>query len=189
MAQTGVGILGGLFGSKSGSSTRSIVSAVGGFGLNSLFLKNSRSAEEQADIAGAQSWRSGLRPHGHGPLLRRVAPGGRRKPEQLSQFFSDHPAPANRATRIRREATLIGPVRRTGSVGNIETARATLRRMPAAPTMAQVAARGGAATSGSGAQASIGRPSSQFRVFRQSQRFYEISYPDNWRRTAPPDSA
>jgi beta-barrel assembly-enhancing protease len=183
LAQTGVGILGGLFGSKSGSSTRSIMSAVGGFGLNSLFLKNSRSAEEQADIAGAQI----MAKAGYDPMdmarffdvLRQEAGGN---PSKLSQFFSDHPAPANRATRIRREATLIGPVRSTGSAGNIETARATLRRMPAAPTMAQVAARGGTGTAaGSGAQASIGRPSSQFRVFRQPQRFYEISYPDNWR--------
>jgi Zn-dependent protease with chaperone function len=183
LAQTGVGILGGLFGSKSGSSTRSIVSAVGGFGLNSLFLKNSRSAEEQADIAGAQI----MAKAGYDPMdmarffdvLRQEAGGN---PSKLSQFFSDHPAPANRATRIRREATLIGPVRSTGSVGNIETARTALRRMPAAPTMAQVAARGGATTaSGSGTQATIEAPSSQFRVFRHPQGFFEMVYPNNWR--------
>ncbi len=183
LAQTGVGILGGLFGSKSGSSTRSIVGAVGGFGLNSLFLKNSRSAEEQADIVGAQI----MAKAGYDPMdmarffdvLRQEAGGN---PSKLSQFFSDHPAPANRATRIRREATLIGPIRSTGAVGNIETARATLKRMPAAPTMAQVAARGGATTSAGGTtQASVERPSSKFRVFRHPQGFFEMNYPDNWR--------
>ncbi len=193
LAQTGVGILGGLFGSKSSSSTRSVVSAVGGFGLNSLFLKNSRSAEGQADIAGAQI----MAKAGYDPMdmarffdvLRQEAGGN---PSKLSQFFSDHPAPANRATRIRREATLIGPVRSTGSAGNIETARATLRRMPAAPTMAQVAARGGTTTAAGGTaaggttQASVGRPSSQFRVFRHPQGFFEMVYPDNWRAYSSP---
>jgi len=54
LAETGVGILGGLFGSKSQSTAGSIMGTVGGLGLNALFLKNSRSAEEQADIVGAQ---------------------------------------------------------------------------------------------------------------------------------------
>ena len=151
LAQAGVGILGGLFGSKSGSSTGSILGAVGGIGLNSLFLKNSRSAEEQADIVGAQI----MAKAGYDPMdmarffdvLRQEAGGN---PGKLAQFFSDHPAPANRASRIRREAALIGRVRSTGPVGNIEVARAALQRMPPAPTMAQVTAGGGTTTAAGG---------------------------------------
>jgi len=54
LAQAGLGILGGLLGGKSESSTGQIIGVVGGFGLNTLFLKFSRSAESQADIVGSQ---------------------------------------------------------------------------------------------------------------------------------------
>src|SRR4030095_11652589 len=54
LAQAGLGILGGLLGGNRQSSTSQILGAVGGVGLNTLFLKFSRSIESQADVAGAQ---------------------------------------------------------------------------------------------------------------------------------------
>ncbi len=51
LAQAGFGILGGLLGS---GGTRQIIEAIGGFGLNALFLEFSRSAETQADVLGTQ---------------------------------------------------------------------------------------------------------------------------------------
>jgi predicted Zn-dependent protease len=45
LAHAGLGVLGGLLGGRSDSSTEQIVSAIGGFGMNTLFLKFSRSAE------------------------------------------------------------------------------------------------------------------------------------------------
>src|SRR5205085_280944 len=54
LAQAGVGILGGLLGGRSQSGGAQILGALGGFGLNTLFLKFSRTAETQADIVGAQ---------------------------------------------------------------------------------------------------------------------------------------
>ncbi len=181
LAKAGVGILGGLFGSRSKSTTGTIMGAVGGVGLNALFLRNSRSAEEQADIVGAQI----MAKSGYDPMemarffdvLRQEAGGN---PGKLAQFFSDHPAPANRAARVRREANLLGPVRGTAPAGDIELARTELRRMPAAPTMAQVANGQTPTTASSTTEASIERPSSQFRIFRQPQGFFEIRYPDNW---------
>jgi Zn-dependent protease with chaperone function len=178
LAETGVGILGGLFGSKSQSTAGSIMGTVGGLGLNALFLKNSRSAEEQADIVGAQI----MAKAGYDPMdmarffdtLRQEAGGN---PGKLAQFFSDHPAPANRAARVRKEAALLGPVRATAPAGDIQMARAELRRMAPAQTMAQ-AAKG--QTSTAAVEASIERPSSQFRVFREPRGLFEMQYPDNW---------
>src|SRR5262245_14487204 len=52
LGQAGLGVLGGLTGGKSESTQRAI-GAVGGFGMNALFLKFSRTDEEQADIVGS----------------------------------------------------------------------------------------------------------------------------------------
>src|SRR4029078_9749908 len=52
LAQAGLGVLGGVLG---GGAMSQVIGAVGGFGLNSLFLKFSRTAEEQADVLGAQT--------------------------------------------------------------------------------------------------------------------------------------
>ena len=51
LAQAGLGVLGGLLGNGSAGA---IIGAVGGLGLNTLFLKYSREAETQADVVGAQ---------------------------------------------------------------------------------------------------------------------------------------
>src|SRR4249919_687948 len=52
LGQAGLALLGGLIG-KDDRSTEQTIATIGGFGLNTLFLKFSRSAEEQADITGA----------------------------------------------------------------------------------------------------------------------------------------
>jgi predicted Zn-dependent protease len=53
LGQAGLSLLGGLVG-KDDRSTEQTIATVGGFGLNALFLKYSRTAEEQADVTGAQ---------------------------------------------------------------------------------------------------------------------------------------
>ncbi len=63
LAQSGLGVLGGVLGGG-GGSTGQIIGAVGGFGLNTVFLKFGRKAEEQADVVGAQT----LAKAGYDPL-------------------------------------------------------------------------------------------------------------------------
>ena len=70
LGQAGLGILGGLLG-KNGGNTAQIVNAVGGLGLNAVFLKFGRDAEYQADQLGAEIMAEGrVQPRGHGQLLR-----------------------------------------------------------------------------------------------------------------------
>jgi predicted Zn-dependent protease len=105
LAQAGLGVLGGFLGQ---STTGQIIGAIGGFGLNAAFLKFSRTAEEQADIVGAQM----LAAAGYNPLdmasmfetLQQQAGGN---PSKFEQFFSSHPAPGNRSKRIQDEARLL----------------------------------------------------------------------------------
>ena len=140
LAQSGIGILGGLLGGKTQTTTGQIVGAVGGFGLNALFLKYSRGAETQADIVGAQI----MAKAGYDPMemvrffetLRKLAGSD---PGKVSRFLSDHPAPVDRAARIRQEASLLGPVRQASPIGSVAALQRDLGRLSPAPAMGQLA--------------------------------------------------
>ncbi len=185
LAQAGLGILGGLLGSKSQTSTGEIIGAVGGFGLNAVFLKFSRSAETQADVVGSQIMaKAGYDPVEMATFFTYLGQQAGGDPGKLAQFLSDHPAPTDREARVRREAALLAPVHLLAVTGNLRTTQTRLRRLPAARTTAQLA-QGQAATSSQSVSAgaggpSIERPSSQFRVFRQADALYQIEQPDNW---------
>jgi beta-barrel assembly-enhancing protease len=182
LAQAGIGLLGGLLGG--GGTTGQIIQAVGGFGLNALFLKFSRTAESQADVLGTQIMaRAGYDPLAMASMFSLLKAQQGREPGKLAQFFSDHPSPVNREARVREEARLLGARRTTAPVGAIENVQADLRRMPRAASMAQIARGGG--TSGPTAGGAIERPSARYRTFRHRSGFFEIDYPDNWRVVEP----
>ena len=181
LAQAGLGILGGLLGGRSQSSTNQIIGAVGGFGLNTLFLKFSRSDESQADIVGSQIMaRAGYNPIEMATFFDYLAQQAGGNPSKFATFMSDHPAPANREARVRQEAALLGPVHLLATTGNLRTIQRQLGGLPAAPTAAQLA-QNQPPTSGQPASGlSIERPSSQFRVFQQADGVYQLEQPDNW---------
>jgi predicted Zn-dependent protease len=142
MAQAGVGLLGTLFGGNSSSTTTQIVQAVGGFGLNALFLKYSRTAESQADIAGAQTMaRAGYDPMDEARFFETLRQKAGGDPGKVARFLSDHPAPVDRSARVQQEARLIGAHPAVRPIGGLAEAQSRLRRLPAAPTTAQVMAR------------------------------------------------
>jgi beta-barrel assembly-enhancing protease len=182
LAQAGLGVLGGILG---GGTSGQIIGAVGGFGLNTLFLKFSRTAEQQADIVGAQMLaRAGYDPLDMARMFETLRKQSGADPGKFEQFFSDHPAPADRAERIREEAKLLGPIRASHSSQEFQQVKSTLHNMPPAPTMAQIAKRSPSPadrrpetrTSG----ATIERPSSRTRTFQQRNGFFEVQYPENW---------
>jgi predicted Zn-dependent protease len=84
LAQAGLGILGGLLGGKSQSSTAQIVSAIGGFGLNSLFLRFSRFGRESGRCRRvADHGASRIQPDRDGDPLRLPGPAGGWDSEQV----------------------------------------------------------------------------------------------------------
>ena len=194
LARAGAGILGGLLGGG-GAASGPVMETLGGLGLNVLFLKFSRTDEQQADVVGTQI----LSRAGYNPIemvnmfamLRRI---GGRDPSRLAGFFSDHPATADREVRVRHEVALLGPVRTLPPVGNLETVRAALRRLPPAPSMKQVVQAGQGQTQESAgpppargpATGRVEPPSGRWRVFEQRNGFFKIRYPDNWRVLEPP---
>jgi len=183
LAQAGLGVLGGLLGGKTGSSTGQIIGAVGGFGMNSLFLKFSRKVETQADVVGSQIMaRAGYNPIEMATFFGYLAQQAGGDPSKFATFMSDHPAPANREARVREEAGLLGPVHLLATSGNLRTIQSQLGQLPAL-TAAQVA-QYQAPTSGPSIDPasglSIERPSSQFHVFQQAEGVYQLDQPDNW---------
>ncbi|HEV8231561.1 MAG TPA: M48 family metalloprotease, partial [Thermoanaerobaculia bacterium] len=182
LAQAGIGLLGGMIGGA--GATGQIIQTVGGFGLNALFLKFSRTAESQADILGTQIMaRTGYDPLAMASMFSMLKAQQGREPGKVAQFFSDHPSPTNREARVREEAKLLGASRTTAPVGGLESVQADLRRMPRAGSMGQIAQ--GGTTSGSTSGGAIERPSTRMRAFRQRTGFFEIQYPENWRVAEP----
>ena len=189
LAQAGLGVLGGLLGGRSGSSsTGQIVNAIGGFGMNTLFLKFSRSIESQADVAGSQIMaRAGYDPIEMAHFFNYMAQKAGSDPSKVARFLSDHPAPADREARVRQEASLLGALHRTAPIGSLAAIQTRLRRYPAAPTTAQLAGNtsntGGTPTP-NGTGLSIETPSTRYQVFQQPQGNFQIEKPDNWTANA-----
>jgi len=192
LAQAGLGVVGGLAGGKS-SSTPKASGAVGGFGLDTLYLKFTRTDEEQADVVGAQMMaKAGYDPRDMVNFFEKLLTKRDRDPGKVEPFFSSHPAPQNRAARIRKEMKMLR-IRPTQSVGGFQQARAELRGMPSAPSLQQIA-QGQEGTSrlrepgDSGTRVfemSIDRPSASFRSFKQRGQLFQVDYPVNWRVYEP----
>ena len=75
------------------------------FGLGSYLLKNSRSAETEADLLGTDiMYDSGFDPHALAVFFAKIEEqGGSRTP----QFLSDHPDPGNRAQLVSKEVSTL----------------------------------------------------------------------------------
>lgn len=180
LAQAGIGILGGLLGGG-GGSTSQIIQAVGGLGLNALFLKFSRTAETQADVLGTQIMaRAGYDPEAMATMFQMLRAKEGREPGKVAEFFSNHPNPANREARVRQEAKLLNARGSTQVVGGLATVQSRLRGLGSAPTMAQISRGAGGTSSGSTA-GGVAQPAARTRSFRQRDGFFEIQYPENWR--------
>lgn len=191
LGQAGLGVLGGLLGKNDGSTNR-VIGAVGGFGLNALFLKFSRTDEEQADVVGAQMMaKAGYNPKDMVDFFEMLRSQQDRNPGKVEQFFSSHPAPKDRAARIRKEMKMLA-INPTKAVGGFQQAKEELQGMPAPRTMQQIA-QAQATPTVSQARLSdsrvvginIDRPSSSFRSFEQRGRFFQMDYPENWRIYEP----
>jgi beta-barrel assembly-enhancing protease len=129
-AQLGVGALGQILGG--GRQNSQVWNVVGNLGLSALFLKFSRSAEDEADSVGARMMaEAGYNAVEMANFFDLLQQQQRRNPSSVEQFFSSHPAPANRSQHIRTEARSLGG----GSgqrVGSLPSVQNRLRGMPAA---------------------------------------------------------
>ena len=108
IAKAGLGVLGAIAGSGDNPDLGQVIASIGGAGANMLFLKFGRTAESQADLEGARIMaEAGYDPRAMIGVMETLAKAssGSRQPE----FFSTHPNPENRQTRIREQIAKLFP--------------------------------------------------------------------------------
>src|SRR5215467_2793477 len=98
LAQAPLAVLGGVVGGNAIASTNR---AVGGGGLNLLFLHYSRDMETQADLIGTQILHdAGYDPKAMVEFFEKIQAESKGR---ASQFLSDHPNPTNRISNVQHE--------------------------------------------------------------------------------------
>ena len=179
LSQAGLGILGGLLGKPSGTTSQ-IVNAIGGVGLNAVFMKFSRDDEYEADRNGAiMLAKAGYDPNAMATMFEMLQAESGRNPGKVAQFFSSHPAASDRAVRVRRLALGSG---QPTVIGGFDTIKLRMQRLGSAPaqTIAGTATVPAAETGPGNVDLSIERPSTRFSRFSQANGFFTIDYPNNW---------
>src|SRR5438067_239269 len=187
LAQAGISILGGLLGGKVGQGTAQVINAIGGFGLNALFLKYSRDIETQADVRESQI----LTASGYTPVdminffktLERV------DPSKKTNFLAYHPAPPDRIARIEKEAQLLHVSERpTENVAQLQSIQSRLGGFGAARSATQIAQASASTsstgrrrtTTGQAANIGVPAPASSMSSYTSRSGAYRVSYPSNW---------
>jgi predicted Zn-dependent protease len=128
MANWGLGVMGALLGNDGGATAAKLAA---GFLANGLFLKFSRDDEREADRVGLQIMtRAGWDGRGMVELFEILGREQKRDPERVEEFFSTHPSPQDRITRLQSD---VAPRRvRTGRRDSqrFQAVRARLLKMP-----------------------------------------------------------
>jgi hypothetical protein len=180
--QAGIGLLGGLLG-ENGANAMQVVNAIGGVGLNAAFLKFSRDDEYEADEVGAEIMaRAGYDPAAMANFFEVLRLQQGRNPGALERWFSGHPPSARREARIRLQARSLAPVEFL-EVGGFERMRADLQSLPRASSR-QGEWREAARNEDRGTrqvEVRVEPPSSRFERLDQSEGFFSLEHPDNWR--------
>ena len=174
VAQAPLAVLGGALGSN---SVGGILAQLGmSLGLNSLFLKYSRDAENQADLMGTQILHdSGYNPKAMVEFFEKIQAESKGR---SSQFFSDHPVPENRISNVQHEIEKLGgaPPNAQTDTSEFQKAKHLIAGLPAP--------KGGAGGSRGGNRPSDTRggkpqpPSTRLTTYSGNE--LQFKYPDNW---------
>ena len=131
LAQAPLSILAGLLGQS--SSLASQLAQLGlSFGFNSILLRNSRSAESEADEVGTYIlYRAGYDPHAMAQFFGIIQ---KRYPQRTIQFLSDHPNPGNRIRNVDEQIPRLGPQKDWKEDSpEFQAVKQALQHMPPAP--------------------------------------------------------
>jgi len=170
LAQAPLAILGGILG-QSSSLTAQLAQMGIGFGVNSLMLKNSRSAESQADEVGTYVlYHAGYDPKAMAQFFQIIE---KKYPQRTIQFFSDHPNPENRVKDVDALIPELGPPQE-GKTDSPQFA-AVKKRLTSMPPPR----KGKPAPPATAGSASPPPPPSS-RMTRFQGKGFSVNHPDNW---------
>ncbi len=173
MARAPLAILGGLLG-QSSTLTSELLQLGIGFTANSIFLKNSRGVESQADEVGTYIlYHAGYDPRAMAEFFQIIE---KKYPQRTMEFFSDHPNPENRIHKVDELIPLLGPSRqgKTDSP-EFQAVKSRLLSLPPPP-------KGKA-----GPRASVGPsdtptpPTPSSRLVRYQGEGFAMEFPENWK--------
>jgi len=169
LAQGGLALLTSVFG-QSGSLTSQLAQLGLGLGVDSLLLKNSRTAETQADEVGTYIlYLAGYDPHAMVQFFQIIA---KKYPQRTLQFFSDHPNPQNRINDVDVEIKQLGQPRGTKTDSpEFEETKQNLAQLPPPPQR-----RGTPKTEAKNQPPLL--PSADF--IHYDGKIFALDYPDNW---------
>jgi hypothetical protein len=171
-AQTGVGIIGAIFGGNAGGA---LLTELGKFSAGGVLLRYSRAAETQADVVGTQVlYDAGYDPRALAQFFEKIEADtrGQNPPE----FFADHPNPEHRVERVEQEINKLGGLPARMKRDSVEF-EATKREVLAMPVVKrETLAEGGRAPRPTGPPPA---PSERYAEYQASA--YSMKYPDNWK--------
>ncbi len=176
----GLGLLGGMVGA---GSVGAIVTQLGAsFGVSTILLKYSRSAESQADVMGTQIlYDTNYDPRAMGQFFEKLQ--AESKGKAPVQFFSDHPNPDNRIGRVDDEIEKLGgpPKKYVSDYAEFRDIKRYLLRLPPPPK------KGAAPSQEQGRGNRPQPPSDRYQSFENDN--LQIRFPDNWRSNGSGDMA
>lgn len=178
-AQGAVGILGTLLGGNAGGA---VLTELGRYSAGSILLRNSRSAETQADVMGTQVlYDAGYDPRALAQFFEKIEADSKGK--NPPEFFSDHPSPEHRVERVQEEIKKLGGLPTTMNKDSPEF-EAIKREVLALPVVKLAApSRGAYPPRPAGPPPA---PSAKFAEYRASG--YSLKYPDNWTKYGDKDN-
>lgn len=144
LTQVGAGLVAALLGREAGPRTAQAINIAGNLGLGAIMMKYSRSAENDADILGAQIMaKAGYDPREMASFFHTLS---RSQGRSAPTWLSSHPNPRNRAARVEQEARLLGgSYGRAGSTSQLASVQRDLSRRGDASTTEQILRRRAAA--------------------------------------------
>jgi hypothetical protein len=177
-AQTGVGILGAIFGGNAGGA---LLTELSRFSAGGVLLRYSRAAETQADVVGTQVlYDAGYDPRALAQFFEKIETDS--KGQNPPEFFSDHPNPEHRVERVEEEIDKLGGQPRNVKKDSVEF-EAVKHEVLALPLVKKDMLAGGRAPR------PLGPPPVPSRNYAQYQAStYGMKYPDNWKKYGEKDS-
>lgn len=172
-AQTGVGILGILFGDNAGGA---LLTELGRFSAGGVLLRYSRATETQADVVGTQVlYDAGYDPRALAQFFEKIEADS--KGQNPPEFFSDHPNPEHRVERVNEEINKLG-----GLPPNMKKDSAEFEAIKR-EVMALPVPRKEALAAGGPASRPMGPPVVPSANYAEYQaKAYAMKYPDNWKK-------
>jgi hypothetical protein len=178
-AQTGVGILGAIFGGNAGGA---LLTELGRFSAGGVLLRYSRSAETQADVVGTQVlYDAGYDPRALAQFFEKIE--AESKGQNPPEFFSDHPNPEHRVERVQEEIDKLGGLPSKMKKASVEF-EAIKREVLALPVVKK-----GTLTAGGPGPRPMGPPPPPSANYAEYQaKAYAMKYPDNWKKYGEKDN-